>query len=507
MKPPHASARLPVGMLEVIRAAEWDFGAAAHLLNRAGFGGTPDQIEALQRQGPEAAVDGLLDYRRVEAALEPPAWAKPDPERAERLRKARTATAEERAALRREEQSTQRSRTLELRRWWVTRMATTARPLEERMVLFWHGHFATSIQKVRDAWLMYRQLATFREHATGHWPTLLMAVTRDPAMLVWLDQARSRRDHPNENYAREVMELFALGEGNYGEPDVLEAARALTGLGYDPVTQEPVWRPRQHDAGPKSVLGNRGRLDPEGVIRVIAEHPQSGRFLARKLWGCFAGVPATAAQVEALNAAFVGGRREISALLRTLLLSRDFYAPEVRRVQIKSPVQWLAMALRQLDRPVPRPELVTSVLRELGQELLAPPNVKGWDDGVAWINTGTLTRRRQYAALLVDGLEAAPGMVGGERGARLGERLARRRGGPPGRGLGAIDVERLFSAEERRDRSRLETALERRFLQARFRPRLAEDVRSALGEDRTPDSRAVARAVRVVVESTDYQLT
>lgn len=493
--------------MEALSASAWDFGSAAHLLNRAGFGGTPEEIEALRALGLEAAVDRLLRYRAVEETIEPPSWAKPDPDRAERLRKARTATAEARAALRREEQSRQREQTLDLRRWWVGRMAATRRPLEERMVLFWHGHFATSIQKVRDAWLMYRQLETFRAHATGHWPTLLMAVTRDPAMLVWLDQARSRRDHPNENYAREVMELFALGEGNYTEADVLEAARALTGLGFDPVNQEPVWRPRQHDPGLKTVLGHRARLEPEGVIRLIAEHPQSARFLARKLWAFFAGVPATAGQTEALARSFVEGRREVSALLRTLFLSRDFYAAEVRRVQIKSPTQWLVMALRHLDRPVPRAEMVTQVMRELGQELLAPPNVKGWDEGVAWINTGTLTRRRQYASLLVGGLEAVPGLVGGERGAKLGERLARRRGRGFGPALGRVDVERLFGAEDRADRSRIETALERRFLQARLRPRLAEEVRAALGDDRAPDPRAIARAVRVVMESTDYQLT
>lgn len=497
-------------MLESIQAPEWSRAAAAHLLNRGGFGGSPREVDELFGRGPEGAVEWLLAFQHIEESFPEPACSQPDPDRVEKLRRARSATSEERLKLRREEQQRQRHQVVEFRHAWVSRMAATRRPLQERMVLFWHGHFATSIQKVRDPWLMYRQIALFRERATGHWPTLLMEVTRDPAMLLWLDQAQSRREHPNENYAREVMELFALGEGHYTEHDVLEMARSLTGLGYDRMRQEPQWRPRLHDMGRKTVLGQSGPLDPEQVIRLVAEHPQSGRFLARKLWVYFAGTEPSKEVVDGLAQAFVRGGRRVDPLLRTLFLSRAFHAVEVRRAQIKSPVQWLVMAVRQLERPVPRPDVVTNVLRELGQELLAPPNVKGWDGGVSWINTATLTRRQQYAALLTQGVEGMPDLVEGSRGDRLRERLRRRAGnaprGVPGFGP-AGDVDRLFGPREGRTRDIVLESLASRFLQSSFRPKLAEDVVEALGDDARPDPRAIRNAMRTVLQSTDYQLT
>jgi uncharacterized protein (DUF1800 family) len=489
-------------MLEPIAKSRWGFGAAAHLLNRAGFGGGPEEVESLVRLGPEGAVDRLLEPRKPESPVWAPEWAKPDPERAAKVRQMRNATAEERRAFQREQQAEERRRTLDLRQGWIRRMVESAHPLEERMVLFWHGHFATSVQKVREAWLMYRQLDLFREHAMGHWPALLRAVTRDPAMLIWLDQAQSRREHPNENYAREVMELFALGEGHYTERDIHETARALTGLTYDRVNQECVWRPRQHDPGVKTVLGRSGNLGPDEVITHIAEQPQSGRFLAGKLWKYFASENPPAPLVEALAAKFREGGHTLRPLLRSLFLSSEFHAPEVVRTQIKSPVHWLVMALRQTRHAVPPPEVVTAVLRDLGQELLAPPNVKGWDGGVAWINTGTLTRRREYAALLVQGREAVPEGMGAERG----ERTRRRRMARDNPGAAASRVQRLFEPAELSDRARLMSALERRFLQARFRPSLAGEVLEVLGDDREPDPRAVVEAVRTVMQSTDYQL-
>ncbi len=215
-------------MLKSLDSAKWDFTTAAHLLNRAGFGGTPAEIEALVALGPEKAVAQFVDYEKILDGTAAPEWAKPDPTLVERLRAARMAGEMERRKLFQQYQRTQRQHMIELRAWWLRRMAAGPRPLQERLTLFWHGHFATSVEKVRDAYLMWRQNELFRRLASGNWEEMLIFVGKDPAMLVWLDQAQSRKQHPNENFAREVMELFALGEGHYTEKDVTEAARALT---------------------------------------------------------------------------------------------------------------------------------------------------------------------------------------------------------------------------------------------------------------------------------------
>ena len=178
---------------------------------------------------------------------------------------------------------------LELRGWWLQRMANGPRPFQEKMVLFWHGHFATSMEKVREAYYMWRQNELFRRLATGNWQQLLTDAGKDPAMLIWLDQAQSRKDHPNENFAREVMELFALGEGHYTENDITEAARALTGWSLDRIDQKFVYRPGFHDNGEKTFLGRTGNLDGDDVIAQIVAQPQAARFITAKLWNYFAG--------------------------------------------------------------------------------------------------------------------------------------------------------------------------------------------------------------------------
>jgi uncharacterized protein (DUF1800 family) len=232
----------------------WDVIAAAHLLNRAGFGGPPAEITRLVALGPAQAVSYFVDYERLPDSTPNPAWAEPDPERAERLKAARDASPEDRRKMQQEMQKNQRERIIELRAWWLRRMASGPRPLQEKMTLFWHGHFATSAEKVRDAYLMWRQNDLFRRMATGNWLEMLVAVAKDPAMLIWLDQAQSRKEHPNENFAREVMELFTLGEGHYTERDVTEAARALTGWSYDRQDEDFIARPMWHDRGAKTIF-------------------------------------------------------------------------------------------------------------------------------------------------------------------------------------------------------------------------------------------------------------
>src|SRR5438128_1431523 len=291
-------------MLEPLPSKRWKFTTAAHLLNRAAFGGSPAEIEKLEALGLDKAVSHFVDYETITDESPNPSWAKPDPDREERLRIARQSPEEERRKRAREEQQKQRQHSVQLRGWWLERMAAGPRPLQEKMTLFWHGHFATSMEKVRDAYLMWRQNDLFRRLATGNWLELLIDVAKDPAMLVWLDQAQSRKEHPNENFAREVMELFALGEGHYTENDITEAARALTGWSYERRTQTFIERPNAHDRGEKVIFGERGNFDGEDFLKIVVDHPQAGRFITAKLWNFFAGEMPSEELTTALTSTF-----------------------------------------------------------------------------------------------------------------------------------------------------------------------------------------------------------
>ena len=279
-------------MLKPLSADRWNDETAAHLLNRAGFGGPPAAIRKLADLGLDRAVSAMLDYESVPDPTPAPDWAKPNPDEISQFREAvKNTTPEEKRRLQRERQRLYQHRMMELRGWWLQRMAKGPRSFQEKMVLFWHGHFATSVEKVRNPYFMWRQNELFRRLATGNWLQLLTEAGKDPAMLVWLDQAQSRRQHPNENYAREVMELFSLGEGHYTEPDVTEAARALTGWSLDLQEEKYVYRPFIHDNGDKTVLGRTGNLDGDDVMAAIVAQPQAARFITAKLWNFFAGEP------------------------------------------------------------------------------------------------------------------------------------------------------------------------------------------------------------------------
>jgi uncharacterized protein (DUF1800 family) len=492
-------------MLRPLPREGWSFSTAAHLLNRAGFGGTPAEITRLEAMGLERAVSCLVDYEQAPAGGADPVWAKPDPEREQRLRAIRLATPEERRKLQQEEQKAQRERLIELRAWWLQRMASGVRPLQEKMTLFWHGHFATSIEKVRDPYLMWRQNALFRRLALGDWRQLLLETSQDPAMLLWLDQAQSRKQHPNENFAREVMELFTLGEGHYTERDVTEAARSLTGWSYDRARQEFVQRPLLHDAGLKTIFGQTGYFHGEDVISLLVSHPQGARFITSKLWVFFAGEAPSNALAEALAATFRTAGHNFKPLLRAIFLSEEFYAPSVIRNQVKSPVQWLVGSVRMLERPLPPPLVCAGLTRNLGQDLFAPPNVKGWDGGLSWITTNTLLARYNEAATLIQGdLQPLAALHTRPNGKNNNPPLARRL---TPRRLGAADVDKLFSAQDRASTPALVAALERRLLQARLTPEQERVLRQYLADQQQLGQEAVRNALRLVMSTPEYQVT
>lgn len=366
---------------------------ARHLLNRTGFEADAGQIAAFARLSRGDAVERILAQTSTTAHTPAPLWAGEfvSP------RRLRGFTEEERNLARR--QLIERS--LELKGWWIAEMLATPSPLTERMTLFWHNHFTSSLQKVRAPSLLLRQNQLFRRHATGSFGDLLHAASKDPAMLVYLDAAFNRRGQPNENFAREVMELFTLGEGNFSETDVREAARAFTGWSIDPESGAFLWRAQAHDGGVKTVLGRSGEWQGADVLDILLADPRTAHFVVAKLWKEFVSPQPQASEVARIAAQFRAKNYDIKAALRALLTSEAFFAAENRGALIKSPVDLVIGTLRQFDVRVADPMPIALSLRQLGQDLFSPPNVKGWPGGEAWINSTTLLARKQFLERLL----------------------------------------------------------------------------------------------------------
>ncbi|HEY9100982.1 DUF1800 domain-containing protein, partial [Chitinimonas sp.] len=312
---------------------------ARHLLARTGLGPTPAEVAEYAQLDRAAAAQKLLDGVRTVAATPAPDWTAQDlPERPYR-----DMSDEERKALREQ----QRDLGIELRSWWYTELLTTPSPLTERMTLFWHNHFVSALQKVKLPVLMYRQNVLLRREALGNFGHLLHEVARDPAMLVYLDGVQNRKGQPNENFAREVMELFTLGEGHYSEQDIREAARALTGMGVDRASGEYRFRPALHDDGSKTVFGQRGRYDAGAFINLLLSRPETAEFVTAKLWREFISPEPDPVLVQRWARQFRAGNYELRPLLQTMLSSDAFYAAANRGVLVKSPVELTVGTLRQ----------------------------------------------------------------------------------------------------------------------------------------------------------------
>jgi uncharacterized protein (DUF1800 family) len=386
------------------RAAPMGPDDARHLLARTGFGATAAEVAEFASLDRGEAVERLLAAARVEAVEKPPAFVDEAPTPFYRIRQM-GAEERQRALRRNAEQG------LQLREWWFREMLATPSPLTERMTLFWHNHFATSQQKVRSPQLMYRQNATLRSEALGNFGRLLHRVARDPAMLIYLDNAGSRRQAPNENFAREVMELFTLGEGHYGERDIKEAARAFTGWSLDRDTLAFVNRRAWHDPGVKTVLGKTGRHEGGDVLDILLARPETAHFLVAKLWREFISATPDPVESKRLAAVFRDSNYEIKPLLRALFTSEAFWSPAHRAGLIKSPVEFVVGTLRTFDiRPFTlRPAVLASAL--LGQNPMSPPNVKGWPGGEAWINSATLLGRKQLLERIFRGSDTMPEAV------------------------------------------------------------------------------------------------
>jgi uncharacterized protein (DUF1800 family) len=366
----------PPGQLEpdALERYRGNFGKrqAAHLARRAGFGATPAEIDALVGRGLDGSLDAYLHPTQPEGefAAYPDAAVLYDPKKRYGAAKL----------------------------WWLDRMLKTKRPLVEKMTLFWHGHFATSLAKVPPQ-LMVQQIDLFRAHALGNFRDLLLAVSQDPAMLIWLDNRFNVAAHPNENYAREIMELFALGLGNYSEADIKSAARAFTGWTLDKDARF-VYKEQAHDAGLKTFLGRTGNFTGEDVVAIIVEQPIHQRFICRKLLEYFVYSDPEPALIDALASVYALSGYDVAKTVGTILRSNVFFSLRAYRALPKSPVEFAVGSLRYLgiaEIPADTP----GWLARMGQDVLQPPSVKGWDGGPLWISTTTLLARFNFVNKLV----------------------------------------------------------------------------------------------------------
>ena len=405
-----------VNDLTPISAADWDYDKAAHLVERAGFGATPVEIERLAAMSPEAVVDELVDFTAVENTVAPefepsPIWDRgmdPFPKsRAEAVRIARETGSSMGVAMLPEGERRRlqpvvnkffyglRSNALETQRlatWWGERMLATRRPLEEKLTLFWHGHFATGNGKVRDTRMMFRQNEMLRDNAAGNFRDLLVGILTDPAMLVYLDNAENRKGHPNENFGRELLELFTMGVGNYTEQDIREASRAFTGWTNDVL--EFRFDAATHDDGEKTFLGRTGAFNGDDIIDIILETPVTAEFIAGKLYRYLVREELDDTTRAALSATFRDSGYELRPLLRRILLSRDFYSPASYATQVKSPVHLAVSTYRKLGlTQLPTIPDFNRLTAGLGQTLFNPPNVAGWAGGRTWITPALLLQR------------------------------------------------------------------------------------------------------------------
>ena len=390
-------------MFSPLSEKNWTRYSAAHLLNRAGFGGTPAEIDRLHALGPDKAVTSLLEADGDGDLFPTPPLMEPAIRFSYSQRLKDSKNEEERKALNKERNNTDRDEILALRVWWLNRMRYTSDPLREKATLFWHGHCATSNTKVKDAYAMWQQNETLRHHALGRFPLMLKEISRDPAMIKWLDLNQSHKDHPNENFAREVMELFSLGEGHYTEKDITEAAKAFTGYRINPNTCTFRMETRAFDPGPMTLFGKTGNFTGDDVIEMITAMPQCARYIGRKLWIFFVGENPDDEMVTGVAGLLLGTGYDIRATLGVIFRSEAFYSPKVVRRKIKSPVEWMIQTTKILEIPLPDTLVLENALSILGQVLFAPPNVKGWDGGRSWISASSLLYRYNLAAYLLSG--------------------------------------------------------------------------------------------------------
>ncbi|MEW6301931.1 MAG: DUF1800 family protein [Verrucomicrobiota bacterium] len=415
-----------MGGLKPLAAEKWDYARARHLLVRAGFGGTPQEVAKLHQMGLHKAVDQLVEFYRQPQpaqAYDPVPLIHIDPlEGKMKMRGFGNRSVDfDRPQVNANQQ-------VQLRRWWLQRMVESPRPLQEKLTLFWHGHFASQDSVVQNSYAMSRQLQFFREHAAGNFGALLYGLVHDPAMIRYLDNNKNAKGKPNENLGREILELFSMGvDQGYTEKDIIEAARALTGYNYDHATGTYRFIYSQHDTTDKTIFGKKGPWTGDDLVRLILEKPETSRFVAKKLFEFFAYPDPDKGTVEGLAAVLLDRGYALEPMLKNLFLSEEFYSPHSMGNQIKSPVELMVGLLRDLgvrpaaaDWPIDTPRskndgsslavtrpvtdygALDLALQQMGMTLLEPPDVKGWRYGRPWISSQRLFVRYNAVASVVE---------------------------------------------------------------------------------------------------------
>ena len=392
--------------------ASLNFDEAAHLLRRAGFGGTPADIDNLATKGREGAVDYLLNYTQINnQAMDDLLKASFDFSDLTDNKKFNNG---------------------EIRRWWFTRMVATQRQFEEKMTLFWHNHFATASSKVQDIY-MYIQNLKLRQNALARFDDLLLQVAQDPAMLIWLDNNTNVVGKANENFGRELMELFTMGindvvtgEANYTEADVKEVARSFTGWNFQRSQGSPYGytfqvRANQHDNGAKTIFAGTpyqtsGNLDGTDVITILANRPAMARYLTWKLWNFFVYPLTTSAAdkatIDKFAKVYLNNNHSIKELVRAIFTSDEFFSERAIFSLVKQPAELVVGALRMIggtylpgttvgtDNPRTSNALAVAS-RNMGQDFFGPPDVAGWDFNLGWVNTASMLERFNYTNTLL----------------------------------------------------------------------------------------------------------
>jgi hypothetical protein len=449
----------------------WDLRRAEHLWNRAGFGANTATLERALAIGLESQVD---EFTCFEEWIEEPHYARrrldgetvhellrdlPAEERkkaeADPLKYLREMPREERDPLIDTLRAEDRAQVADFLDWWVGRMLAGVEPLRERMTLFWHGYFTSSMEKVQSSYEMIHQNQLFRRHALGSFRQLLHGVTHDAAMLAYLDNTSSKKQQPNENFARELMELYTLGEGHFSEEDVREVARAFTGWGRrnGHFHFEPAW----HDDGPKCVLGVEGNLQGEDVVEILLRQKACPRHLAHALLAHFEGCEPSSERLEIYAAELRASDYRIDAFLRRLFLDPEFYGDQKRANRIASPLDFLVGSARRVGGQ-PEPGLIVMGALLLGQRLFFPPGVRGWEGGQAWATGSSLLLRGELTGLLLgrmsgrellDQLRAAGGEAEEEwtSAAGMGAGMTARK--PPRMNVANVDFRALERIESR----------------------------------------------------------
>ncbi len=409
---------------EIISKEEWSLNKARHLLERAGFGGNQKEIKALFDLGHIKAVNKLVNYEEIsietlkpfdESKIYDPGLKDFPSSRPETIRLAEKhgealGVKVKKSGNRKMQPIVNkfffwlRASKLETKRvsyWWANRMLNSPRPLEETMTLFWHNHFANSEAKIRDYRKILLQNETFRKNATGNFKNLLVAVAKDPAMLYYLDAGKNTKGSPNENFSREIMELFTLGVGNYSEKDIREAARAFTGWNSNDL--EFVINKRQHDFEKKTIFSQTANFSGEEVIDLLFSKEATSVFIVKKIYKEFVNENLSNDFVEKYAKVFRSNNYELKPLLKAIFLSKHFYQEQNVASHIKSPVELVISTYKKFElEEIPGIPDFNEVTSEMGQTLFWPPTVAGWAGGRSWITPALLMERGNFANNLLN---------------------------------------------------------------------------------------------------------